>query len=239
VKVILEEPTSLVRPIYLSQVWPAGERSHWTEWEFSVCPLDQRSFCFSYEFSRELQSLIAAVDWIRHGTVSDYGTYWNPTPYFGWKHWPLTPFLAIPEIERERLVQALIEQSRAPRLSTETVLPGGWIRQIQYRQVEQPICAWLPDHVPGHKGRSSPSVRFADLLRALGAYRLAKERNNLKQVMDFLREHCATMPYVRKSTLKTAIDPISKILCAFDLIANANIRNGYWFPPFGPYIVQP
>lgn len=234
-----DEATSCVRSIYFNQVWPEGESSHWTEWEFSVCPPLMRPFCFAYEYSRELESLRHVIDDIRYGKSSDPGSYWKPRPGFGGFYWPETPFFAVPEAERDQMVQAIIEQSRAPLLNTETMLSGGWIRQIQYTQVEQPICAWLPDQVPGHKGRSSPMAKYADLLRGLGMYRLAKERNNLKEVMDFLREHCATMPYARQSTLKTAIKPIPRILCAFDLIANANIRNGYWFPPFGPYILQP
>ena len=81
-------------------------------------------------------------------------------------------------------------------------------------------------------------AKYPDRLRALGVYRLSKTRT-LKEVMYFLREHCQTLPYCRISTLKTATNSVSKYLHAFSFIANTNIRNGFWFPPFGEYIVKP
>jgi hypothetical protein len=226
-----------IRPRFFDVSWTLDDQEHWSEWEFSICSQCQRPFCFAYESLRELPSLISEIDWIRHGHSSQ-PSYWTPIPDFGPRQWPHTPFLAIEDQERELLIRHIIERSRQPKLTTETVLSGGWVRTIQYAPVEKPMRAWLPDEITGSKGRGSAMSQYADKLRRLGVYRLAKTRNP-KQVMDFLNEHCKTSPYTTLYALRRAIQSVPKDLCAFSLIAHTNIKHGYWPAPFGEYLIQP
>jgi hypothetical protein len=231
------EAQSYIRPGFFNVSWTRNDQEHWSEWEFSVCSRSQRPFCFCYEFSRELPSLISEVDWIRHGHISQ-PSYWIPIPDFGPRQWPRTPFLAIEDRARERLIKDIIERSRQPKLSTETVLPGGWIRTIQYEPVEKPMRVWLPDEIIGSKGRGGAISQYADKLRQLGVYRLSKTRT-AKQIMDFLKEHCERSPYTTSRALRRAIQAVPKDLGAFSLVAHANIKHGYWPAPFGAYLMQP
>jgi hypothetical protein len=174
---------------------------------------------------------------MRHGQPEE-PTYWTPDQNFGWREWPLYPFLSIPQPERARRIAQLFVPNPVADIVQATAKPpcGGSIFEQQHaiaKHVKEQ-CTAVPKAPP--KGRRANALD--DQLRALSIYRL-RQHYSAREAMDLLQEHFREAPYKDPSNLDRAKAKLPKHLAAFILLAKNQIEKGRWFPPFGPYLIKP
>jgi hypothetical protein len=207
------------------------------DWMFSDCPPDELPILYCYEFSRESISLRETVDYMRHGQPEE-STYWTPDQNFGWREWPLYPFLSIPQPERTRRIAQPFAPNPVADIVQATAKPpfGGSIIEQQLAIAKHVREQCTAVHKTPPKGRRANALD--DQLRALSIHRL-RQHHSARKVIDLLQEHFLKVAYKDPSNLDRAKAKLPKHLAAFVLRAQGQIQNGRWFPPFGPYVIKP
>jgi hypothetical protein len=207
------------------------------DWNFSTCPAGELPILYCYEFSRESSSLREIVDYMRYARPEG-PTYWLLIPAFGWREWPLYPFLSIPEPERRRRIEQLLTPNPVSDIvhALAEQPPGSSLWEQQLAIAKSIRAQSTPVSKAPRKGRRANALH--DQLRMLSVYRL-RQHHSAGEVIDILREHFRKATYNDPSNLDRAKRELPKHLTAFVLRAQGQIQKGCWFPPFGPYLIKP
>jgi hypothetical protein len=210
---------------------------HPLDWNFSSCPPNELPILYCYELSRESIALREAVDYMRHGRPMG-PTYWSNIPVFGWREWPEYPFLSIPATERQkRLTQLLVPNPVADIVGALAEHPPSsslWEQQLAIAAHVREKCT--AKHGAPPKGRRANALN--DQLRALSIYRLL-QHHSAREARRLIRENFRNETYNDLSNLNRAKRRVPEHLAAFVLRAQEKMRQGQWFAPFGPFVLNP
>jgi hypothetical protein len=205
------------------------------DWNFSSCPEQEIPYLFCYEFARECLAVLENVEFMRHGVIEP-PTYWSPNPDFGWKEWPVWPYLSVPQAERQKRIAKLLLPNLAVdviRIRTEHPEFSDWEVYKAIDSEKNSASANEPQ-----KGRRALSARYHDQLRGLSIYRL-RQYYSARVTLERLAEFYQKAAYNSSSNLDRGKRQTPKHIAAFCLLAQDRMRHGLWFPPFGPHLIKP
>jgi hypothetical protein len=210
---------------------------HPLSWNFSSCPPEEIPFLYCYEFSRELKPILETVDFIRRGQL-ERPSYWSQVSEFGWEQWPDRPYLWVPQAKRERRLARLLAASEEPVIVdlpvTATIADHIKALEVRVRMSERP---WSSSSIM-QRGRSASEAKYHDQLRMLTIYRL-RQHHRPQKVCEILHSQYRKIAYTSSKNLSRSLRTFDRHLCAFYLRAQANIKGGLWFPPFGRHLIKP
>lgn len=141
-------------------------------------------------------------------------------------------------IKKQKLVAEAhkMAKARGEKINDKTAADRARVRERDQKKPVRAQSAEAQSAPP--RNRSASTARYRDQLRTLSVHRL-RQHYSAPDVLELLREHYRKSAYNDPSNLDRAKRRCASYIVAFSLRAQEQIRQGRWFPPFGPYLIKP